>query len=867
MTVQFVSITLAGGLGTRMPPDMPPKSCCRIGPVSVIENALAAYELAGIHSHVVVVGARAALVMEEVSRIRRDVLFAYQSAPRGTGDAVACALDLLERTLRPEHVLISAGDKVVEPAVIRSMVETYSSSPCDLCLLAGPLQNNPEGGRVIARDGKVLAIIESADLRALDLAAALRSLPGSERPRTVAQLRAFVSARLQAKKLPSFSQELATLLESPDDLPVPWDDLLHALAPLPERFSLSRNCGIVSLEEAKACDLVNLSLYIGRFDLLTDAVRRLKPSRARGTELYFTDVVEDLASRNSPVGLLRAADPTDVMAFNTLAELDEVRRIHAARVRTRTPYPDLATWERRFAHRRPNSLAHLAARLLSERIGPDRAAILVHSPGRINIMGRHVDHQGGACNLMAINREVVMAASPRPDDRINLWNLDEARYPSRSFSVRELTADIVWEDWLRTLDSQYLRRLASKSAGDWANYVKGAALRLQHHFKDRALLGMDAFVCGNIPVGAGLSSSSALVVAATEALVELNALNVLPRELVDLCGEGEWFVGTRGGSADHAAIKLGREKEVVTVSFFPFQVTGRHPFPEDHSLMVCHSGLSAKKTENAAARFNARVACYHMAREIIKAEFPSLAPRIEHLRDVNTTRLDVSLGALYRLLKRVPLTLATDDVLDLAARHPTVANCLTGLDLDKLARRGGLDFPLRDAALFCLAEIERARRAGKLLDRADVRAFGVTMNVSHDGDRVARWKGDCIPYSQSATDEYLDSLIARVEEPVPLSESLAALWQQPGGYGCSTPEIDFLVDRALTAPGVLGAQLAGAGLGGCIMVLLESDAAGDLEELLTNSYYIPQSVEPQLFVCQPSTGSQVLTSLETTGYN
>ena len=49
-----------------------------------------------------------------------------------------------------------------------------------------------------------------------------------------------------------------------------------------------------------------------------------------------------------------------------------------------------------------------------------------------------------------------------------------------------------------------------QSAGDWVNYVKGAALRLQHRFPDRPLRGMDAFVIGNIPVGAGLSSSSAL---------------------------------------------------------------------------------------------------------------------------------------------------------------------------------------------------------------------------------------------------------------------------------------------------------------------------------------------------------------------
>ena len=75
--------------------------------------------------------------------------------------------------------------------------------------------------------------------------------------------------------------------------------------------------------------------------------------------------------------------------------------------------------------------------------------------------------------------------------------------------------------------------------------------------------GADIIVAGDIPIAAGLSSSSALVVAAAEAIVAVNQLNIFPSQLIDLCGEGEWFVGTRGGTADHAAIKLGQRSRVV----------------------------------------------------------------------------------------------------------------------------------------------------------------------------------------------------------------------------------------------------------------------------------------------------------------
>ena len=62
--------------------------------------------------------------------------------------------------------------------------------------------------------------------------------------------------------------------------------------------------------------------------------------------------------------------------------------------------------------------------------------------------------------------------------------------------------------------------------GDWANYVKASILRLQEQFRDRRLRGMDMMVSGDIPMGAGLSSSSALVVATAEAVTAFNRLPV-----------------------------------------------------------------------------------------------------------------------------------------------------------------------------------------------------------------------------------------------------------------------------------------------------------------------------------------------------
>ena len=854
MPPDVYSITLAAGVSSRMPKDMRPKSCCKVGTLSVIENTLTAYEQAGITRHVVVIGHAAEQVMDEVTRKRRDVLFAYQSRPRGTGDAVECALELLAGIGPPESVFITAGDKVIAPYVIRGLLERYADTGCDLCLAARPGGDYPDAGRILARSGRVQAIVEAPDIRVRQLAAKLRSLPKDRRPATVQDLREladefFTNTDPLVKCFPAIGK----ILSVPPDQPIAWEKVIAAAEAVPDGFALS--CGTVSTQEAASTSLTNVSIYVGRFGPLREAVKELRADNVQG-QRYFPDVAEIFASDGRDVRLFRLRNAEDVMSFNTLPELEAVREVHAERSLSAVEYPSLERWENYLARRDGTDLLRAAVRKLSGIIGPDRPAFLVRSPGRINLMGRHVDHQGGTCNLMAIDHEITMAVSPRQDDRINLWNADSAEYPARSFTIGELTADMVWEDWLHTLNTQFIRRTVSMGAGDWVNYVKGAALRLQHRFRDRRFRGMDAFVSGNIPVAAGLSSSSALLVAASEAMIELNALNVRLGEFVDLCGEGEWFVGARGGSADHAVIKHGREKEVLSVSFLPFRILAHHPFPEDCSLIVCHSGLSAGKTESARERLNVRVACYHMAREVIKRKFPRLAPRIEHLRDVNTRNLELSLPAIYNILLQLPNQMRPEAVGAMARKHPGVAECLVGVEPTRNT------FPLRDMALYGLAECERSSRAGSLLDRGDVERLGRMMNISHDGDRVARWDLEQSHFNSSTTDEQIRSLVKQSTALQPLDESGAALWQQPGAYDCSTPEIDLMVDSVSDCPGVVGAQLSGAGLGGCIMILARRDAVDEVKKALTRRYYEPREIEPRMFVCHPSGGSHILTVVD-----
>jgi N-acetylgalactosamine kinase len=427
---------------------------------------------------------------------------------------------------------------------------------------------------------------------------------------------------------------------------------------------------------------------------------------------------------------------------------------------------------------------------------------------------------------MAVNREIIIVAAPRTDDVVSLVNTEDAQFSEEAFRISDLVASLNWDDWQRVIDGPRLQRLLEAARGDWANYIKAAILRLQELFRDRRLRGLDMMVSGDIPMGAGLSSSSALVVATAEAVRLFNRLPVSARRLVSLCGEGEWFVGTRGGAADHAAIKLSHRGCVTQVGFFPFRIEDSAPFFPGHDLVACNSGIYAGKSREARNTFNAKVTAYHIGRIRVKMLRPDLAPRIEHLRDINPEHLGLTRAAFGQLLCQLPARITRTKVQAAFGQMP-------GADRDRLERlflshEAPADgYAVQAVVLFGLSEMARAQRCLALLKANDAPGLGRLMNISHDGDRVSRqtsrntWRR----VSGNSADGSLAAWVRKKGRGADIAEL-------SGDYGCSLPELDRIVDIARRQPGVEGAQLAGAGLGGCIMVLVQKPHTADLLQTL-----------------------------------
>jgi galactokinase len=162
--------------------------------------------------------------------------------------------------------------------------------------------------------------------------------------------------------------------------------------------------------------------------------------------------------------------------------------------------------------------------------------------------------------------------------------------------------------------------------------------------------------------------------------------------------------------------------------------------------------------------------------------------------------------------------------------------------------------------LYGLAECERSRHYADALQAQQIERIGRLMSVSHDGDRVVCTapKGEQTPYHSPTSNSHLLDLIEDLESGEPERVQRAQLEWQPGSYRCSVPEIDRMVDLSLEVKGVVGAQLAGAGLGGSMMVLARSDAVSRLRASLLAHYYEPHDQPPAMLLCEPVAGSGVL---------
>ncbi len=221
-----------------------------------------------------------------------------------------------------------------------------------------------------------------------------------------------------------------------------------------------------------------------------------------------------------------------------------------------------------------------ATQFLEDRFGPGAPPSSVVVPGRVNLIGEHIDYHDLPVLPMAIERRIAIAFRGRRDRLI--------RAASRSYGGREF---------------EWTPRLECGAPGDWLNYLKAAAQAVAGRWG--AGYGIDAAVVSDLPAAAGLSSSTALLTGMTLALLKANGIQASFEELMDILPDGEQFVGTRGGGMDHAAVLAACAGSALLVRFAPISVR-QVPIPKDWAFLVAHSLTTAEKSGAVRAEYNSR---------------------------------------------------------------------------------------------------------------------------------------------------------------------------------------------------------------------------------------------------------------------
>ena len=393
---------------------------------------------------------------------------------------------------------------------------------------------------------------------------------------------------------------------------------------------------------------------------------------------------------------------------------------------------------------------------------------LVRAPGRVNLLGEHTDYNGLPVLPMAIDRNVLIAAAPSDDRIVRLRNVDAA-FRAREY---EITADI-----------------PPYPDSDWGNYHKAAVQGLRHYSHGNLRHGGHFLVDGNIPAGAGLSSSSALVVASALTTLAVNEIDVPFADLAERLPHAERYVGTLSGGMDQAISLLAIAGQALRIDFFPLR-TRAVPLVPGYQFVVCHSLVKAEKSGRAKQAYNRRVVECRLGTRVCEVALAGALPRaLSTLGDLvglfPGRALPEFLPAIEARLPPRPLSLA--ELAGIIGMSPTQLREACGASADL-----GDEFAVLSRLRHVFTEAARVDRAEHVLATGDATGFGMLMDASH----------------ASCRDD----------------------------YEISCPEVEALVAAAKEC-GALGARVTGAGFGGCIVALVESDAVAGFLDLIDRRFY------------------------------
>ena len=279
-----------------------------------------------------------------------------------------------------------------------------------------------------------------------------------------------------------------------------------------------------------------------------------------------------------------------------------------------------------------DSLLRKSAGVLSEKFERDGSTevVGVFVPGRVEFLGKHTDYAGGRSLLMTVEKGFRLVAAGRDDNVIRV-----AAGPT-----------------FETVVEFPIGQTPQHEPGHWVNYVATVGRRVNANFaRSVKLRGADIAFVSDLPIAAGMSSSSALIVAVFLGLSGINRLEATEayrKEIhnnIDMAAylgclemglsfgtlEGQAGVGTFGGSEDHTSMLCCKPGMISQFSFAPSVFERDIPFPAEMKLVIASSGVEAVKTGKAMDKYNRASKRARKAAEVYNA---AVGAECRNLRDI-----------------------------------------------------------------------------------------------------------------------------------------------------------------------------------------------------------------------------------------
>ena len=221
---------------------------------------------------------------------------------------------------------------------------------------------------------------------------------------------------------------------------------------------------------------------------------------------------------------------------------------------------------------------------------------IVLSPGRINIIGEHIDYNDGYVLPAAIDKIICFAFAKNNTNTSKVIALDL----NDSFEI-DVTAEVKLDD------------------NDWTNYIRGVINQLK--INGFQLEGVNCVFSSNIPVGSGLSSSAALECGFLFGMNDLFNLNIKPIDIALLGQKAEHWVGIKCGIMDQFSSVMGLEDKVIKIDCRTLEYTYHDANFSDYSLILFDSNVKHSLMTSA---YNERRQQCEEGIAIVKANFPEI---------------------------------------------------------------------------------------------------------------------------------------------------------------------------------------------------------------------------------------------------